>query len=831
MAKDSKKTKDIKDISKINKPNKPNKDTSKSSAKKQDSGKKKRSAAAASNPKGRKSDGGKSNTAKGSGSRKPIKKSAELQIAELKKAGYEEIGEEFPLNDYEDEAIGTEASAKVRAFLKSRQSMINELSDTINREKRERIEKTETALRNFRLKAEEKAKDGQPGKKRGDGQDGQKNQDAQGAKNNKNGKGSQDAKSAKNDKANKGQDAKTAKSDKANKGQNAKNTRGDKSGKAGKKAKSAKSDNVGKGGQDAKKDRNAKGGLSSLLPFANKKGSAGKNESGIGSGRVKIIFLGGLEQIGMNITAFESDDSLIAVDCGMAFPDQTMPGIDLVIPDITYLEQNMEKIKGIFITHGHEDHIGALPYVLRKLNVPVYCTRLTRGLIEHKLEEVGLLETVRLETAQFGDVIEAGSFAVEFIKTNHSIQDAAALALHTPAGVILHTGDFKVDYTPVYGDPIDLQRFAELGKQGVLALLCDSTNAGRLGFTMSERSVGHTFELIFSEYRDNRIVVATFASNVDRVQQIINVAEKYGRKVVIDGRSMVNVIGIANELGYIKMNSGTLIDISEMKNYPSEKVVLIVTGSQGEPMAALSRMAQGQHKKVYLGENDVIVLSSTPIPGNEKAVSKVINELSRKHTKVIYQDTHVSGHACAEDIKLIYSLVHPRYAIPIHGEYRHRLSQRELALQVGVPSDNIIMADTGDVLEICSDYCVPVDRVQAGPVLVDGLGVGDVGNIVLRDRQNLAQNGIIIATITLERSTGQVIAGPDIVTRGFVYVRENEDLIEEARNVVLDALDDCSLSGNDDWAHIKNVIRDELNEFIWRRMKRTPMILPIISEV
>ena len=533
----------------------------------------------------------------------------------------------------------------------------------------------------------------------------------------------------------------------------------------------------------------------------------------------------------MNITAFESETSIVVVDCGMAFPDTSMPGIDLVIPDITYLEEHQDKLKGFFITHGHEDHIGALPYVLRKLNLPVYCTRLTRALIELKLKEAGLLESSKLETVQFGDVVEAGDFAVEFIKTNHSIQDAAALALHTPAGTILHTGDFKVDYTPVYGDPIDLQRFAELGKQGVLALLCDSTNAVRPGFTMSERTVGRTFENIFSEYRTSRIVVATFASNVDRVQQIINVSEKYGRKVVIDGRSMVNIIGAANELGYIKMNKGTLIDISEMKNYPDDKTVLIVTGSQGEPMAALSRMAQGLHKKVYLGENDVIVLSSTPIPGNEKAVSKIINELSMRHTKVIYQDTHVSGHACAEDIKLIYSLVHPKYAIPVHGEYRHRLAQRELAIQVGMPKEDVLMADTGDVIEICKDYCVIQDHVQAGPVLVDGLGIGDVGNIVLRDRQTLAQNGIIIAAIALERSTGQVVAGPDIVTRGFVYVRENEDLIKEARDVVLDALDDCALSGNDDWAHIKNVIRDELNEFIWRRMKRTPMILPIISEV
>ena len=579
------------------------------------------------------------------------------------------------------------------------------------------------------------------------------------------------------------------------------------------------------------KEKNTKKAAVAAKKKGSKKAKEPNEKPGFGQGKIKIIFLGGLEQIGMNITAFESDDSIIVADCGMAFPDESMPGIDLVIPDVSYLTEHQDKVKGFFITHGHEDHIGALPYVLRGLNVPVYCTRLTRALIEIKLKEAGLLESARLNTVQFGDVIAAGDFAVEFIKTNHSIQDAAALALHTPAGTILHTGDFKVDYTPVFGDTIDLQRFAELGKQGVLALMCDSTNATRPGFTMSERTVGKTFESIFGEYHSNRIIIATFASNVDRVQQIITVAEKYDRKVVIDGRSMVNVIGAANELGYITVKDGTLIDISEMKNFPDEKICLVVTGSQGEPMAALSRMAQGLHKKVYLGAKDVIVLSSTPIPGNEKAVSKIINELSRRHTKVIYQETHVSGHACAEDIKLIYSLVHPRFAIPVHGEFRHRLAQKELALSVGVPKENIVMAENGDIIELDAEHCVISEHVQAGPVLVDGLGVGDVGNIVLRDRQNLAQNGIIIAVIALERSTGQIMAGPDIVTRGFVYVRENEDLIDDARDVVLDALDDCALSGNDDWAHIKNVIKAELSDYIWKKMKRTPMILPIISEV
>ena len=549
------------------------------------------------------------------------------------------------------------------------------------------------------------------------------------------------------------------------------------------------------------------------------------------SKKIKVIMLGGLEQIGMNITAFESENSIVVVDCGMAFPNEDMLGIDLVIPDISYLKERAQKIEGFFITHGHEDHIGALPYVLRELNVPVYATRLTRALIENKLREAELLDSAKLRTVEFGDFVGAGDFTVEFIKTNHSIQDAAALAIHSPAGVILHTGDFKVDYTPVFGDTIDLQRFAELGKNGVLALLCDSTNAVRQGFTMSERTVGKTFEAIFAEHTDKRIIVATFASNVDRVQQVINVAEKHGRKVVIDGRSMVNVIGTAAELGYIKLKEGTLIDISQIRNYPDEKIVLIVTGSQGESMAALSRMATGQHRKVSLSEKDVIIMSSTPIPGNEKAVSRVINELSRRHTKVIYQDTHVSGHACVEELKLIYALVHPKFSIPVHGEIRHRLAQREVALAIGVPKPNIIMADTGDVIELTSESCEIIDHVQAGPVLVDGLGVGDVGNIVLKDRQSLSQNGIIIVVLALERGSGQLVAGPDIVTRGFVYVRENEDLIEAAKDVILASVDRFQKSHNGDWAHMKNVIRDDLNSFIWRRLGRTPMILPIISEV
>ena len=556
-----------------------------------------------------------------------------------------------------------------------------------------------------------------------------------------------------------------------------------------------------------------------------------KNGAGEGKGKLKIIPLGGLEQIGMNITAFEYDDSIVIVDCGMAFPGDDMLGIDLVIPDITYLKNNYDKIKAFVITHGHEDHIGALPYVLEQINVPVYATKLTMGLIEHKLEERGMLKNTRRKVVRFGQTVNLGCFKVEFIKTNHSIQDAAALAIFSPAGIVLHTGDFKIDYTPVFGDPIDLQRFAELGKKGVLALMADSTNATRPGFTMSERTVGRTFDAIFREHTHQRIIVATFASNVDRVQQIVNTAYKYGRKVVVEGRSMVTVMDIAIKLGYIKVPDGTLIDIEQLKNYPPESTVLITTGSQGESMAALSRMAASIHKKVSIMPGDVVILSSTPIPGNEKAVSNVINELSIKGAQVICQDTHVSGHACQEDLKLIYSLVHPRYAIPIHGEYRHRIAQQELAQFMGVDPERTVMINSGDVLAIDYDSCQVVDHVPAGGILVDGLGVGDVGNIVLRDRQNLAQNGIIVVVLTLEKRSNQLLAGPDIVSRGFVYVRESEDLLEEAHRVVTDAVWGCLDRHVSDWGKIKNVIRDDLSDFLWKRMKRNPMILPIIMEV
>jgi ribonuclease J len=547
--------------------------------------------------------------------------------------------------------------------------------------------------------------------------------------------------------------------------------------------------------------------------------------------KVKIIPLGGMEQIGMNITAFECEDSIIVVDCGLAFPTDDMLGIDLVIPDVSYLKQNIEKVKGFVITHGHEDHIGALPYILKEINVPVYGTKLTIGLIDNKLKEHNLLKNTKRKVIKHGQSINLGCFRIEFIKTNHSIADASSLAIFSPAGVILHTGDFKIDYTPVFGEIADLERFAELGKKGVLALLCDSTNAMRPGFTASEKTVGKTFDNIFSDHKNNRIIVATFASNVDRVQQAINSAAKYGRKVVVEGRSMVNVIGTASELGYISIPEGTLIDIDQLKNYPDEQTVLITTGSQGESMAALSRMASSTHKKVSIKPNDVIILSSNPIPGNEKAVSKVVNELSMKGAEVITDDTHVSGHACQEEIKLMYALVRPKFSIPVHGEFRHLMAQRNLVQSMGMPKENIIMMSSGDVVELCQDSCKIVDHVQSGAILVDGLGVGDVGNIVLRDRQNLAQNGIIVVVLTLEKFSNQLLAGPDIVSRGFVYVRESEDLMEEARRIVNDAVQDCLDRKINDWGKIKNIIRDSLSDFLWKRMKRNPMILPIIMEV
>ncbi len=549
------------------------------------------------------------------------------------------------------------------------------------------------------------------------------------------------------------------------------------------------------------------------------------------AGKVKIIPLGGLEQIGMNITLVEYEDSIIVIDCGLAFPDDEMLGIDLVIPDITYLRENADKVKGFVITHGHEDHIGAIPYVLKEIHAPIYGTKLTLGIIDSKLKEQGMDKEVKKKIVKYGQTITLGCMKVEFIKVNHSISDACGVAVYTPAGIIVHTGDFKIDYTPVFGDPTDLARLGELGKKGVLALMSDSTNALKPGFTMSEKTVGKTFDHIFAENQNSRIIIATFASNVDRVQQIINSAYKYNRKVIVEGRSMVNIINTAGELGYLNIPDNTLIDIELMKNYPDEQLVLITTGSQGEAMAALSRMAASIHKRVTIKPGDTVIFSSTPIPGNEKAVAKVINELSMKGANVIFQDTHVSGHACQEELKIVYSLLKPKFAIPVHGEYRHRKSNAELAESLGVERENIFILSSGDVLEIDSESGVVTECVPAGAVMVDGLGVGDVGNIVLRDRQNLAENGILIVVMTFEKYTNQLLAGPDIVSRGFVYVREAENLLEEAHQIVTDAVVDCVDNNISDWGRIKMIVRETLSEYLWKKMKRSPMILPIIMEV
>jgi len=552
-----------------------------------------------------------------------------------------------------------------------------------------------------------------------------------------------------------------------------------------------------------------------------------KNEN---TSKLQIIPLGGLEQIGMNITAFRYEDSIIVVDCGLSFPDDDMLGIDLVIPDITYLQENIDKVKGFVITHGHEDHIGALPYVLREMNVPIYATRLTMGIIEHKLDERNMTKSTRRKVVKFGQSINLGQFRVEFIKTNHSIVDAAALAIYSPAGTVVHTGDFKVDYTPVFGDPIDLQRFAEIGKKGVLALMCDSTNAERPGFTASEKTVGKTFDTLFQEHKSTRILVATFASNVDRVQQIINTAYKFGRKVVVEGRSMVNIIDIAQKLECIQVPENTLIDIEQLKNYPESQTVIITTGSQGESMAALSRMASNQHKKISIGPNDTVIFSSNPIPGNEKAVTNVINELLMKGADVIFQDVHVSGHACQEDIKLIYTLVKPKYAIPVHGEYRHLIAQRNIAKELGIPKDNIFILHSGEVLELDEEEAKVNGKVPVGAILVDGLGVGDVGNVVLRDRQHLAEDGIVIVVFGIDRGSGQLISGPSIVSRGFVYVKESDKLIDDATDIVLDEVTEALSGGTTDWGKLKGIVKDALSEYIWKKTKRRPMILPIIMD-
>ena len=547
--------------------------------------------------------------------------------------------------------------------------------------------------------------------------------------------------------------------------------------------------------------------------------------------KVKIIPLGGLDKIGMNITAVEYHDTIIVIDCGISFPDDEMLGIDKVIPDVSYLIENKEKVKGFVITHGHEDHIGALPYILPQINVPVYATMLTMGLIEHKLEEAKLLKKTKRRVVKQGGQINLGEMRIEFIRTNHSIAGASALAIHTPAGIVFHTGDFKVDYTPLFGEAIDLQRMGALGKKGVLAVMCDSTNAIRPGFTPSETKVAKTFDTLFAENKTNRIIVATFASNVDRVQQIMNTAYKYGRKVILQGRSMETVIKIAEELGYVTIPEKTLISVNEMNRYPDEKLVFITTGSQGEEMAALSRMADSTHKKVVIKPKDAIIFSSTPIPGNEKAVSRIVNELARKGANVIFQDTHVSGHACQEEIKLIYSLLKPEYAIPVHGEYRHLIAGGNLAKELGMDDDHVFILEAGDVLELSEETGKVVSKVTARGIYVDGLGVGDVGNIVLRDRQSLSENGVIIVSLALERKTGKLMSGPDIISRGFVYVRESEELMRELKKVASKAIEKCEKQNHREWGQIKTEIRDRLDDYLWKKIKRSPVILPVIMEV
>ncbi|MEW8955207.1 ribonuclease J [Clostridium sp.] len=549
--------------------------------------------------------------------------------------------------------------------------------------------------------------------------------------------------------------------------------------------------------------------------------------------KVKVIPLGGLNEIGKNMTVIEYKEDIIVIDCGLKFPDEDMFGIDIVIPDVTYLLKNKERVRGIFFTHGHEDHIGALPYILKQINVPVYGTKLTLGLIETKLKEHGLLSTTELIRVKARDIIRLNNASVEFIKTNHSIADSVAIAIHTPLGVVLHTGDFKVDYTPIDGEIMDFARFAELGKKGVLVMLADSTNVERPGYTMSERTVGEAFEKIFLKAK-GRILVATFASNIHRIQQVLIAAEKYGRKVAVSGRSMENTVAVASELGYLDAGKDIMINIDSINRYPDDKIVIVTTGSQGEPMSALARMATSEHKKVNIIEGDTVIISANPIPGNEKLISKVINQLFKKGAEVIYEaldDIHVSGHACQEELKLMQCLAKPRFFIPVHGEYRHLKQHKELAEKLGMPSSNICIMDNGDVVEVSRDQIRKNGTVVSGQVFVDGLGVGDVGNIVLRDRKHLSQDGILTVVVTIEKESGAVIAGPDIISRGFVYVRESEGLMDEAREIVKSALRECEIKKITDWASMKSMIKDALRVYLYEKTKRKPMILPIIMEI
>lgn len=565
----------------------------------------------------------------------------------------------------------------------------------------------------------------------------------------------------------------------------------------------------------------------------NNLGTSKEEQFGFKRPKLRIIPLGGLHEIGKNITVFEYGDDMIAVDCGLSFPEDDMLGVDLVIPDITYILNNKEKLRGLVITHGHEDHIGGIPYFLKQLNTPIYGTKLTIGLIKNKLEEHNLVNSTKLNSVEQGQTIKLGCFKIEFIRSTHSIPDSVMFAINTPVGTIMHTGDFKIDFTPIDGKIMDLGRIAEIGNKGVLALMSDSTNSERKGYTMSESSVGEVFDKLFM-HCSKRIVVATFASNVHRVQQIVNSAVKYGRKIAICGRSMINMINTAKELGYIKCPDNLFIDIDMINNYTDNQLVIITTGSQGEAMSALTRMATGTHKKVKITQNDLVIISATPIPGNEKYVSKVVDDLMQIGAEVVYsalEDIHVSGHACQEEQKLILSLVKPKYFIPVHGDYRHLVAHSETAKSVGIPKENIFMLHNGLVLEMNRESAEYADTVPSGRILVDGLGIGDVGNVVLRDRQHLSQDGLIVVVLTLEGATGEVVAGPDIITRGFIYVKDSESIMDDIKNEVRQEVRECESRGITDWTTIKNIVRDNLRDYIYDKTKRNPMIIPIIMEI
>ena len=586
--------------------------------------------------------------------------------------------------------------------------------------------------------------------------------------------------------------------------------------------KEAKTKKIVKNNMDENKAVKIRKGNSSILDLPTFKKS-----------NLKIIALGGLDEIGKNITIFEYEDEIVLVDCGLEFPDDDMLGVDIVIPDVTYLVRNKNKIKGLFITHGHEDHIGAIPYVLKQVNMPIYATRLTAKLIEHKLEEHRLLRTTKLNIVEQGQIINAGKMSVEFIRSSHSIPDACMLAIHTPAGVVVHTGDFKVDYTPIDGQIIDFARLAELGSKGVLALLADSTNSERKGFTLSEKSIGPVFDSLFEGCK-KRIVVATFASNVHRVQQIVNSAVKFGRKIAVSGRSMINMINSARELNYIDAPDNLFIDIDNIKNYTDEQLVIMTTGSQGETMSALTRMANGEHRKVNLTGNDLVIISATPIPGNEKSVSKVINQLMKIGCEVVYSslaDVHVSGHACQEEQKLILSLVKPKYFLPVHGEFRQLMAHRDTAIEMGIDKNNIFITSNGRVLEVNENEAKFTTSVPSGKVMVDGLGVGDVGSVVLRDRQHLSQDGLIVIVMSMDGQTGEIVSGPDVISRGFVYVRESENLMDDVKSFIKEEIDSMVEKHIRDWSTIKSTLKDDVRDFIFNMTKRNPMILPIIMEV